>query len=304
MEMNTLASSSMIVERAYAKLNFTLEVIRRRSDGYHDLASVIQTVSLYDTLTFSLSDELSMRCDDDSLGLGDNLVLRAARLLQDVAGTDYGATIELSKRIPISSGLGGGSADAAATLRGLNRLWELGMNMEDLIDVGASIGSDVPFLVRGGTAIVHGKGGQFEALPTPESVRLVILALEADIVELRSDDGLSKTAQMFRLLGDSMHTSGSLSRKLAVRMRGGGDCHPSFMFNVFQQIAQSVYVGWQDAYDCFSSLGARDITLSGAGPSMFAVASGREIGTAWALLLSRRLDQCKAYSVETVGGLT
>ena len=301
--MNTLVSSSMIVERAYAKLNFTLEVIRRRPDGYHDLASVIQTVSLYDTLTFSLSDELSMRCGDDSLEVEDNLVLRAARLLQDVTGTDYGVKIELSKRIPIASGLGGGSADAAATLRGLNRLWKLGMNIEELIDVGASIGSDVPFLVCGGTAIVHGRGDQFEVLPTPESVRLVILAPKTDIIEPRSDTGSSKTAQMFRLLDDSMHTSGSLSRKLAARMRGGGDCHPSFMFNVFQQTAQSVYQDWQDAYDCFSSLGARDIILSGAGPAMFAVASSREIGTAWVLLLRRRLEQCKAYSVETVGSL-
>ena len=302
--MDTPDNSSMIVERAYAKLNFTLEVIRRRPDGYHDLASVIQTVNLFDTLTFSMSDELSMRCNDDSLEMKDNLVLRAARLLQDMAGVDYGAKIELTKRIPIASGLGGGSADAAATLRGLNRLWKLGMDMDDLISAGASIGSDVPFLVQGGTAIVHGRGEQFEVLPPPKSVRLVILAPKTDVIASQSGAGLSKTTQMFRLLGDSMYTSGSLSRKLAARIKGGGDCHPAFMFNVFQQTAQGMYEGWQDAYDSFSSLGARDITLSGAGPSMFAVVSSKEVGTAWTLILGRRLDRCKAYSVETIGNPT
>ncbi len=282
----------MIVERAYAKLNLTLEVIRKRDDGYHDLASIIQTVDLHDELEFLENDGIEFECLDASLTGEANLVVVAAKALRDVAGTSSGARIVLRKRIPVAAGLGGGSADAAATLRGLNRLWELGMSEPELAEVAAEVGSDVPFLVSGGTALVSGRGEVLERLPEPEIGRLVILSPTIG----ESGRELNKTARMFGMLNPSMHTTGSLTRKLAARKLDGHDCHPAFMFNVFQQLAPQAFPGWREAYEGFTRLGASDIVLSGAGPSMFAIAPSKEVGTAWALLVKARLG-CEAFSV-------
>ena len=282
----------MITERAYAKLNLTLEVIRKRDDGYHDLASIIQTIDLYDELTCEESDEIVFKCTDDALATPDNLVMKAATELRNASGVREGAKIALHKRIPVSAGLGGGSADAAATLRGLNRLWKLDLSETDLTNVAANVGSDVPFLVSGGTAMVSGRGEFLERLPTPDIGWTVVVTPKST----GSDREISKTARMFGMLTPAMHTTGSLTRKLAARMMDGGDCHPAFMFNVFQQLAPHAFPTWQATHDGFARLGASDIVLTGAGPTMFAIAPSKEVGTAWALIAKTRLG-CDAYSV-------
>ena len=286
----------MIVERAYAKLNLTLEVIRKREDGYHDLASILQTVDLHDTLEFRESDGIDFECSDESLSGGDNLVVRVAEVLRKFAGTERGARISLEKRIPVAAGLGGGSADAAAALRGLNRLWELGMSESDLVEVAVEVGSDVPFLVSGGTSLASGRGERLERLPAPEHGWFVIVTPRGGIGGDDDGAGVNKTARMFGMLTTAAHTTGSLTRKLAARMIEKGDCHPAFMFNVFQQVAPHAFPGWQGVYDVFAGMGASDIVLTGAGPSMFAVAPSKEMGTAWALLMKTRAG-CDAFSV-------
>ena len=303
----------MISEHAYAKLNLTLEVIRKREDGYHDLASIIQTVQLHDVLEFSDSETIDFECSDETLAGDDNLVLQAAETLQKVAGVRQGAKINLNKRIPVSAGLGGGSADAAATLRGLNRLWNLGLSETELVEIATEVGSDVPFLVCGGTAIVSGRGERLERLPAPEHGWFVIvLPRHSGVTTGHSREGgnpeglreeratqysdASKTARMFGMLSPATHTTGSLTRKLAARMIEKGDCHPAFMFNVFQQLAPHAFTHWQETFEAFARLGASDIVLTGAGPSMFAIAPSKEVGTAWALLAKTRMG-CDAFSV-------
>ncbi len=290
----------MLIERAYAKLNLTLEVLRKRSDGYHDIVSIVQMIDLFDTLRFTPSDDLTLDCDDKRLSNESNLVMRAARALRGASDVDDGASIRLEKRIPVSAGLGGGSADAAATLRGLNKLWQLGLSACELVEIAGSIGADVPFLVEGGTALMQGKGEELERLPAPHFERIVVVIPNTKLVAgARSET--SKTGAMFDALGEGLHTTGSLSRKLAARMNGGGDCHPAFMFNVFQQLAPAMYSGWQSAHDAFGVLGASDITLTGSGPAMFALAPSKEMATAWAMLMERRV-QCKAFSASISTG--
>ena len=283
----------MIVEHAYAKLNLTLEVIRKRTDGYHDLATILQTVDLHDTLEFRDNEGIEFECSDASIADDDNLVVRSAEALRKVAGTGRGARISLQKRIPVAAGLGGGSADAAATLRGLNRLWELGLSENELVEIAAEVGSDVPFLICGGTALVSGRGEKLERLPAPEHGWFVIVTPRNV-----GDDGsgLNKTARMFGMLTSTAHTTGSLTRKLAARMIEKGDCHTAFMFNVFQQLAPHTFPNWQNIHDGFAGLGASDIVLTGAGPSMFAVAPSKEVATAWALLTKARMG-CEAFAV-------
>ncbi len=117
--------SEPIIIYAPAKINLTLEVLGRRDDGYHEIVSVVQAIDLVDTLVLEESEGLTLHCNIPALATEDNLALQAARLLKQAAGCTKGATIRLEKRIPLASGLGGGSSDAAAVLCGLNRLWEL-----------------------------------------------------------------------------------------------------------------------------------------------------------------------------------
>ena len=139
----------MILLRAPAKLNLYLRVIGKRPDGYHEIETLFERIDLADELTLEAHpDQLLLTCDDPTLSCGeDNLVLNAARLLRQVSGTMQGARIHLIKRIPIAAGLGGGSSDAAATLVGLNQLWGLGLEPGRLQELGASLGSDVPFFL-------------------------------------------------------------------------------------------------------------------------------------------------------------
>jgi 4-diphosphocytidyl-2-C-methyl-D-erythritol kinase len=144
-----------------AKVNLFLEVLRRRPDGYHDLATLMVTVGLYDTLEFhdSPAGPIALTCDLPGLATGpDNLVWRAAELFRQHTGIGRGVRIHLRKRTPLAAGLAGGSSDAAATLAGLNRLWRRGLNRTELASLGARLGSDVAFFFRGPAAWCTGRG--------------------------------------------------------------------------------------------------------------------------------------------------
>jgi len=266
----------LIVE-AHAKINLTLEILGRRADGFHNLASVMQTVSLHDTVTLSPASDVQIECDDGSIPDEANLALLAARALRARTDSKQGARITLQKRIPVAAGLGGGSSDAAAVLTGLNHLWGTGLEHAELAEVAAEIGSDVPFFLTGGTALVQGRGEDVAPLPSAHIDWLVILAPEIEIP--------GKTAALFARVDSGHLTRGVLAHKLAGRIRGGGDTPPEFLFNGFDALAPEVFPAWGEYLDGFRAVGAREITLCGAGPAMFALAPSREVGLAWQLML-------------------
>ncbi|MCH8206346.1 MAG: 4-(cytidine 5'-diphospho)-2-C-methyl-D-erythritol kinase [Chloroflexi bacterium] len=270
----------MITLKAYAKVNLTLEVLGRRDDGYHDIVSIIQTIDLADTLTLEPAEALTLECDDPGLQCSDNLVMRAASLLAEAAGTRDGARMLLSKGIPVAAGLGGGSSDAAAALTGLNSLWGLDLSTDELTPIAAQVGSDVPFFLHGGTAMVKGRGEVVRPLPPADLPHVLVLAPEIDLP--------NKTATVFGKLGSSEFTKGALTRKLEARIRGGGDVPPQFLFNAFDGIAFDAFPGLQEYWDTLYALGARELHLAGAGPSIFAPVSRREVGTTLQLLLTYR----------------
>jgi 4-diphosphocytidyl-2-C-methyl-D-erythritol kinase len=274
--MKTVAVS----ERAYAKVNLTLEVLGRRGDGYHEIASIIQTIDLHDTLTLEPSDEITLECDRPELVSPDNLVLKAARLLKEESGTGQGARISLRKRIPVSSGLGGGSSDAAATLKGLNSLWGLVLSLDDLMSLAAKLGSDVPFFLHSGTAMVHGRGELVRPLPPADLKWLAVLSPAIAVAD--------KTATVYGMVTEGSYTPGHLTRKLEARIRGGGDAPPQFLFNVFDEVAPNVFPDLETYWRTFESLGAREVHVAGAGPSLFAPVSRKEQGTAIQLMLQHR----------------
>jgi len=162
----TSANRDVTVETP-AKVNLTLRVLGKRADGFHDLESVVAVVGLFDRLRLRAADRLSLTLRPAPGGLGGdaavptgdgNLVLRAARLLGEVCGVRLGAEIELEKRIPVGRGFGGGSSDAAAALRGLDALWNLDLDQEELIRLGAQLGSDVPLFFGSPVAVLRGRG--------------------------------------------------------------------------------------------------------------------------------------------------
>ena len=156
-------------EKAYAKLNLTLDVLGKRQDGYHDLKSVMQTVSLFDNIEIDVDTgkPWTIRCNVEGIPCDErNLVWKAARAYFDVIGKEPdGIEIRIEKRIPSGAGMGGGSADAAAVLRILNRYYNSPLSLSELTDVGAKLGSDVPFCVVGGTVMCEGRGEILRKLP-------------------------------------------------------------------------------------------------------------------------------------------
>lgn len=281
----------MITLKAYAKVNLTLEVLGRRSDGYHDIVSIMQTVDLHDTVTLQLADDVTLQCDDASLESPDNLAIKAAYLLKETSGTDKGVSINIEKKIPVSAGLGGGSSDAAATLVGLNQLWNLGMSIQDLEPIAAQLGSDVPFLLRGGTAMAHGRGEKIRTLPPADLEWMILLKPDIEVE--------NKTATLYGKITQANYTRGALTRKLEARIRGGGDVPPQFLFNAFDDIAFQAYPGLEQYWNVLHAVGAREIHLSGSGPTIYAPVSRREFGTAIQLLLQHQ-HGWNAHLVSTV----
>lgn len=272
--------TGLLVLEAHAKINLTLEILGKRHDGYHNLVSVMQTVELHDTVTLEQAGDISLECSDPALGGDDNLALTAARMMREVAGAGLGVHIRLDKRIPAAAGLGGGSSDAAAVLRGLNRLWHAGLTGGELASLALTLGSDVPYLLRGGTALVQGRGDDVAPLPNAAMEWIVILS---PAIEMKN-----KTRELFSRVTSDHYTRGLLSHKLAGRMRAESDTPPQFFFNAFEPLAEQAFPSIVEYHRGFAAVGARDVMLSGAGPSLFAVPPSREVGVAWQLLLQRR----------------
>jgi 4-diphosphocytidyl-2-C-methyl-D-erythritol kinase len=277
--------------QAYAKVNLTLEVMSKRSDGYHEVASILQTISLADTITFESSRTLDFHCDVPSLRSLDNLVLKAAKLLQETTGCSRGAIIHLTKRIPIAAGLGSGSTDAAATLVGLNHLWQLNISLQKLSELAARLGSDVAFFICGGTTIAKGRGEEIISLPPIPETWLVLLKPAIEPVP-------GKTAQLYSRLTPSNFTSGQHTQKLVTHLNHGGNLDETFLFNVFEQVAFDFFPGLSDYSSTMLKSGARSIHLAGSGPVLFTIVPDKARGET----ILKRLDKegLGAYLVHTI----
>jgi len=164
----------MFTLKTPAKINWFLSVLGKRKDGYHEISSLMQTVSLYDLLTFEHSGKIEVITDAD-IPVEENLIYKAAILLKKKLSLKKGAAITLKKEIPISAGLGGGSSDAACALMGLNRLWELELTNEELTSLGGTLGSDIPFFFRGPLASVKGRGEIVTPLKTKAPAVLLLV---------------------------------------------------------------------------------------------------------------------------------
>ncbi len=281
----------MLKYLAPAKINLVLEVLGKRDDGYHELRSLVQTINLCDVLSFKPADAISLDCSQPSLQTSDNLAIRAAELLRQVRGYQKGARIRLQKRIPWGAGLGGGSSDAATTLVALNKLWELKLKTSELIELAARLGSDVPFFIQGGAALIEGRGEKVTPLEAAAPRWFVLLIPPLPKIA-------NKTPRLYSCLGSPHFTDGRLVDGAVKSWSKDKLIAPSLLFNVFDSVAFDAFPGLEDYWRRFAEAGAKDIHLAGSGPALFAPVDNKSR----AKEIQQRLRQQKleSYVVSTI----
>lgn len=252
----------MLTVLAPAKLNLTLEVLAKRRDGFHEIRSVIQTINLCDYLRFQLSQNVTFKSNILNWIPEESMVSKAASLLQKTIGCPKGATIEVSKRIPLVSGLGGDSSDAAATLRGLNKLWGLGLLREKLLELAAQLGSDVAFFLYGGTALVEGRGEV--VTPLPPLPRMWVILVVPPMPKLPR-----KTEKLYASLKTAHFTDGQITEILVKALKEGRGFKPSMLFNTFENVAFTRFAELSVYREHIVKIGAANVHLAGSGPALF-----------------------------------
>jgi 4-diphosphocytidyl-2-C-methyl-D-erythritol kinase len=258
----------VITVKAPAKINLTLEVLGKRPDGYHEIKSLMQTIGLFDVLHFETAESLTLDCSDRSLQSKDNLVFRAAELLRKTAVYRGGTAIHLEKHIPVSAGLGGGSSDAAAALLGLNRLWKCKLGREQLAELAAQIGSDVPFFIYGGAALVEGRGEKITPLKARLKLENKFIVFQPDFQEVEG-----KTGKLYSLLTPDMYSDGSRTAAAVDSLVKTGDIPENLLFNTFDLVADVAYPGMETYRKTLIEAGATNIHLCGSGPCLFEMAA-------------------------------
>lgn len=256
---------------AYAKINWTLYVLGRRADGYHELRTLFQTVTLQDRLTFTARDDdrLALTCNEPSIPVDErNLVLRAGAALREKHKIKKGAGLHLEKRIPAEAGLGGGSSDAAVALLGLAHLWQLKTGREELAEIGATLGADVPFFFTGGTALGTGLGTEIQPLPDVQARHLLIIKPRAKVSTVEAYKALKRPA----LTKETSDTILSISRAEA-RIK---DSLPEVLHNDFEQAIYELYPEIARARALLIEHGARGALLAGSGASVFGIFENEE----------------------------
>jgi 4-diphosphocytidyl-2-C-methyl-D-erythritol kinase len=276
---------------APAKINLVLEVLGKRDDGYHEIRSLVQTISLCDVISLELADVISLECSEPSLQTSDNLVVQAAELLRKVSGCQRGVEIKLEKRIPWAAGLGGGSSDGAATLLALNQLWELKLTTSDVVELAARLGSDITFFMHGGAALMEGRGEN--VMPLAASVPMWFVLLIPPLPKISN-----KTQQLYSRLDDRHFTDGQFVDRAVKGWSKDKQIASNLFFNVFDRVAFDSFPGLEDYWRCFEEAGAKDIHLAGSGPALFAPADSK----AKAEEMHRRLCQqgLEACAVSTI----
>ena len=281
----------MITVYACAKINLTLEVTGRRGDGYHEIATVLQEVDLKDTLTFKAHRGLMLDCDILDLEPSQNLAFKAAELLRKEAGSRKGAAIRIKKRIPPAAGLGGGSSDGVATLKALNELWGLKLPASRLLELASKLGSDTAFFVHGGTALGEGRGEAITPLPPLPKSWVVLFRPPVAVPQ-------DKTKSLYAALRPSHFSNGQHTRRAIEMLNRQEDVSSLPLFNVFEQVADTVYTGLSRWRQHLIELGAANVHLAGSGPTLFTISRDKaELDRVYRSLAAEGLE---AYLVRTM----
>lgn len=251
-----------VMVKAPAKINLSLDVLHKREDGYHEVEMIMTTIDLADRLELTLLDKDEIKIVSHNRFVPDdqrNLAYQAAHLLKERFQVKKGVSITIEKAIPVAAGLAGGSSDAAAALRGLNKLWDLGLSLDELAEIGTEIGSDVSFCVYGGTALATGRGEKIQQLPAPPTC-WVILA--------KPFIGVS-TADVYRRLDIEQVQHPNTAGMIEAINAGSYDDVCRNMGNVLEDVTLNMHPEVLQIKDQMKRFGADAVLMSGSGPTVF-----------------------------------
>lgn len=260
-----------VEERAYGKINLSLDVRGRRENGYHDVSMVMQTVDIYDIISLNKlenEDEIKLTANVDNIPLDEtNIVYKAVKLVKEEYGINEGVLAHIEKHLPIAAGMGGGSSDCAAALRGMNRLFELGLSDEKLEELGVRLGADVPFLIKGGIALAEGIGEKLTTLPAfPECV-LVIAKPDLGVSTkevYEAFDGLKEVKHPD--IGKLVNSLGNTKLKDIVKLLG----------NVLEEVTVNKYKIIEKIKTLLLENDAVFSMMTGSGPTVFGIFENSE----------------------------
>ncbi len=254
--------------KAYAKINLTIDVLGTRDDGYHNIESVMHSIDLCDILFLERGcPDISVTCSSSGVPEGrENLAFKAAERWFKAIGIDpedEGVRIHIQKNIPIAAGLAGGSTDAAGVLHGLNRLYDINMSTDKLIEIGLDIGSDVPFCIKGGAALVTGRGETLKPIETTGGIHLVLVNPQFGVSTRDAYNALDNG-----LIKERPDSDGMCS---AVRL-GNPQKIADLVANVFEYVIIPIYPRIGQIKDKLVSAGALGVVMSGSGPTVIGIA--------------------------------
>lgn len=252
----------MLYVKAPAKINLTLDVLYKRPDNYHEVEMIMTTVDLSDRIGLeSRADGLIKIISTNGFIPDDNrnLAYQAAQLIKDTYGVAHGVTISIEKEIPVAAGLAGGSSDAAATLKGLNELWELGLSIDTLAELGAKIGSDVSFCIYGGTALATGRGEKIQKLPAPPTCWVVLAKPKIGV----------STAQVYGGLNIEGIEHPNTKMMIQAIETNDYDLMCNSVGNVLESVTFNLHPEVVMIKEQMKRFGADAVLMSGSGPTVF-----------------------------------
>ena len=258
-----------ISRKAYAKINLGLDVVRRLPNGYHEVRMIMQNVGIYDVLTFSKAEEgILLQVDNQEVPAdGNNLICKAAKLLLETAGIQGGVRITLEKNIPIAAGMAGGSTDAAAAFLGINELYEIGDDIEQLKALGVKIGADVPYCIQGGTALAEGIGEVLSELPAPPACHLLVA---------KPDINVSTKFVYENLRANELEYHPDIDGMIKALDRGDLKGITDRLGNVLETVTVPAYPIIQEIKDVMLAAGAENALMSGSGPTVFGMFTDKD----------------------------
>lgn len=279
-------------EKAPAKINLSLDILGKRDDGFHEVEMIMTTIDLSDRIELYLLEEDTIKVSLESRFVPNderNLAFQAAKLLKDKYQVKKGVLIKIQKSIPVSAGLGGGSSDAAAVLRGLNKLWELQIPLNRLIELGLQIGSDVPFCVYNGTALVKGRGEKVMPLPSPPTC-WVILA--------KPNIGVSSKT-IFRQINMEQIIHPNIKKVEEALAMGDFTKLCEGIGNSLEMITFQNYPEVERIKEKMKKSGANNVLMSGSGPTIYGLVEHE--GKAQRIYNSMRGFCNEVYMVRVIG---
>ena len=284
----------MISVDANAKINLTLDILGKRDDGYHEVSMVMQEISLHDTLHLEeIPAGIELEISGSDLPADEsNLCYRAARLVKDTCNLKAGVRIRLEKRIPVAAGLAGGSTDAAAVFKGMNDLFSLNITEEKLCDLGAELGSDIPFCILGGTMLATGRGELLKRLPDFDGVNVVLAKPRVGV----------STAWAYKTY-DAGYTGRHPDNEAMIKAIEQGDVSgvSNLLCNVLEGVTIKEHVIIDTYKQAMLKAGALCSMMSGSGPTVFGIAPDETVAEAVAAQIKGIDAGAAVFTAKTVG---